>query len=315
MEQKQKITDEQIALFLSGIATEEDRESVYNYMSESDENLEELMLIAEAVSAQRKADADAKATVMKATPIQHRYIMPLHRFNHVGWRVAASVAVVLVVGSIVFALSNRGVGSSSNDGPMVAINTTPKEFPSNGDVGNADNTAIRHIHHSMKAPQSSDTLAESESSSTNNGSVWVRRRSSSSKNTSTSGNSEKGNVMASSQKKETQKKETKSSDTENSLDTLTLTPNVPEQCKAGDDMVISWECSMPQKVVLEMGPKAKDGWKYQKEFPASQKSVVVSSNVLRNLTIETDEIRWRMTAYSDNGRKSQEKTGIIKIEE
>lgn len=309
MEQKQKITDEQIALFLSGIATEEDRESVYNYMSESDENLEELMLIAEAVSAQRKADADAKATVMKATPIHHRYIMPLHRFNHVGWRVAASVAVVLVVGSIVFALSNRGVGSSSNDGPMVAINTTPKEFPSNGDVGNADNTAIRHIHHSMKAPQSSNMLAESESSSTNNGSFWDRRRSSSSKNTSTSGNSEKRNVMASSQKKET-----KSSDTENSLDTLTLTPHVPEQCKAGDDMVISWECSsMPQKVALEMVPNAKDGWKYQKEFPASQKSGVVPSNVLSNLTIETDEIIWRMTAYSDNGRKSQEKTGIIKI--
>lgn len=312
MEQKQKITDEQIALFLSGIATEEDRASVYNYMSESDENLEELMLIAEAVSAQRKADADAKATVMKATPIQHRYIMPLHRFNHVGWRVAASVAVVLVVGSIVFALSNRGVGSSSNDGPMVAINTTPKEFPSNGDVGNADNTAIRHIHHSMKAPQSSDMLAESEPSFTNNGSFWDRYRLPLSKNTSTSGNSETRNLMASLQKKETQKKETNSSDTKNSLDTV----HVPKQCNAGDDMVISWECSMPQKVVLEMGPKAKDSlWIYKKEFPASQKSVVVSSNVLRNLTIETDEIRWRMTAYSDNGRKSQEKTGIIKIEE
>lgn len=308
MEQKQKITDEQIALFLSGIATEEDRESVYNYMSESNENLEELMLIAEAVSAQRKADADAKATVMKATPIHHRYIMPLHRFNHVGWRVAASVAVVLVVGSIVFALSNRGVGSSSNDGPMVAINTTPKEFPSNGDVENADNTAIRHIHHSMKAPQSSNMLAESESSSTNNGSFWDRYRLSSSKNTSTSGNSEKRNVMAYSQKKETQKKETKSSDTENSLDTLT--PHVPEQCKAGDDMVISWECSMPN-VVLEMRYGSRRI--YYKEFPASQKSVVVSSNDLGDLSTKTDEIIWRMTVSSGNGRKSQEKTGIIKI--
>jgi len=303
MEQKQKITDEQIALFLSGIATEEDRESVYNYMSESDENLEELMLIAEAVSAQRKADADAKATVMKATPIQHRYIMPLHRFNHVGWRVAASVAVVLVVGSIVFALSHRGVGSSSNDGPMVAINTTPKEFPSNGDVENADNTAIRHIHHSMKAPQSSDTLAESEPSSTNNGSFWDRYRLHSSKNTSTSGNSEQRNYMASSQKKETN-----SSDTENSLDTLT--PHVPERYNAGDNMVISWECSMPN-VVLEMRYGSRRI--YYKEFPASQKSVVVSSNDLGDLTTKTDEIIWRMTVSSGNGRKSQEKTGIIKI--
>lgn len=306
MEQKQKIIDEQIGCFLSGTATEEERKAVLEYVSECDENLEDLMIVAESVYAQRKADAAANNTSATEIPTNHKDIRPLHRFNSVSWRVAASVAVILVAGGIVLALSNRGVGSSSGDGPMLANNMNPQEVSFNDDADKIDNTINQP---SRISSQSSDIFAEANPSSTDSISFWDKHRTSPTENTSTG----TGKLMASSQR--VSGNPTNPSNTTNPADTE-LDISIEWRFNEAQEkvLVISWECNMPQKVVLEMGPV--DGmWIYKKEFSASQDSVVVTSNVLRNLTIETDTIKWRMNAYFDNGRKSPEKNGIIKIEE
>ena len=306
MEQKQKIIDEQIGCFLSGTATEEERKAVLEYVSECDENLEDLMIVAESVYAQRKADAAANNTSATEIPTNHKDIRPLHRFNSVSWRVAASVALVLVAGGIVLTLSNRGVGLSSVDDPVLANNTNPQEVSFNDDADKIDNTINQP---SRISSQSSDIFAEANPSSTDSISFWDKHRTSPTENTSTG----TGKLMASSQR--VKENPISSASAINPPDTeFDIKPEVPKQWSAGKDMVISWKCNMPQKVVLEMG-LINGMWIYKKEFSAPQDSVVVTSNVLRNLTIETDTIKWRMKAYFDNGKKSSVKTGIIKIEE
>lgn len=135
MEQKHNITDEQIARFLNGTASEEEKEVILEYMSQSDENLDELMSIADAVQAQRAA----------ATPA--------HKTPPLVWRIAASVAVVLIAGGVWLALRDRGVNLAPQAGNTVAMNTstTSSNMPNAIDESNSGAPVVNPIANNRPA--------------------------------------------------------------------------------------------------------------------------------------------------------------------
>lgn len=143
MEKNHSITDEQIARFVAGTATEEERNAVLEYMSQSDENLEEVMAIAEAVQAQRAA----------ATPA--------HKTSPLVWRIAASVAVILIAGGVWLALRDRGVDLVPQAGNTVAMNTAPE--PSDDYAATAPNEPSPvATTPTMRRTPSSDLVADAE---------------------------------------------------------------------------------------------------------------------------------------------------------
>ncbi len=106
MENKKGISDELLAKYLSGQCTEAEESEVLDYMSQSDENIDDLTNIVAAIEAQKKA---ASLATKKET----------HRF--IPWAAAASV--LLLVGLAWF-FTTRNNGMQMTQSPALAEQDT-----------------------------------------------------------------------------------------------------------------------------------------------------------------------------------------------
>ena len=106
MENKKEISDELLAKYLSGQCTEAEEAEVLDYMSQSDENIDDLTNIVAAIEAQKKATSHA---TKKAT----RRFIP--------WSAAASV--LLLVGLAWF-FTSRNNGMQMYQSPALAEQDT-----------------------------------------------------------------------------------------------------------------------------------------------------------------------------------------------
>ena len=106
MENKKEISDELLDKYLSGQCTEAEEAEVLDYMSQSDENIDDLMNIVAAIEAQKKATSHA---TKKAT----RRFIP--------WSAAASV--LLLIGLAWF-FTTRNNGMQMTQSPALAEQDT-----------------------------------------------------------------------------------------------------------------------------------------------------------------------------------------------
>ena len=106
MENKKEISDELLAKYLSGQCTEAEESEVLDYMSQNDENIDDLTNIVAAIEAQKKATSHA---TKKAT----RRFIP--------WSAAASV--LLLVGLAWF-FTSRNNGMQMYQSPAFAEQDT-----------------------------------------------------------------------------------------------------------------------------------------------------------------------------------------------
>ena len=106
MENKKVISDELLAKYLSGQCTEAEEAEVLDYMSQSDENIDDLMNIVAAIEAQKKAAS-------LATKKETRRLIP--------W--AAAAFVLLLVGLAWF-FTTRNNGMQVTQSPAFAEHDT-----------------------------------------------------------------------------------------------------------------------------------------------------------------------------------------------
>jgi hypothetical protein len=106
MENKKGISDELLDKYLSGQCTEAEEAEVLDYMSQSDENIDDLMNIVAAIEAQKKATSHATKKVTR-------------RF--IPWSAAASV--LLLVGLAWF-FTSRNNGMQMYQSPAFAEQDT-----------------------------------------------------------------------------------------------------------------------------------------------------------------------------------------------
>ena len=93
MENKKEISDELLAKYLSGQCTEAEESEVLDYMSQSDENIDDLTNIVAAIETQKKTTRLATKTVTR-------------RF--IPWSAAASVLLLIGLAWF-FATRNNGM--------------------------------------------------------------------------------------------------------------------------------------------------------------------------------------------------------------
>lgn len=113
MESDHKISDELLAKYLSGQASPEEAELALTYLSENDENLEDLTAMVAAVELQR--DADAAARHAAKVRLRRRVLWTLSS--------AAAVALFIVAG---WALWPRGNTPDNSSTLATRTDTLPK---------------------------------------------------------------------------------------------------------------------------------------------------------------------------------------------
>ena len=106
MENKKEISDELLAKYLSGQCTEAEEAEVLDYMSQSDENVDDLTNIVAAIEAQKKA-------AVLAPKKETRRFIP--------WSAAASV--LLLIGLAWF-FTTRNNGMQMTPSPALAVQDT-----------------------------------------------------------------------------------------------------------------------------------------------------------------------------------------------
>ena len=304
MEKKNIITDEQIASFLSGTATEEDQNAVLEYVAESDENLDELMSIAEAVYKHRKSMQKVRKVPTRQSHPKAKHAIIWRRPKPIVWRVAASVAVVLVAGGLLFVFGGRG--SNPETGNQFAVNTADNSTDTFVSSEEAD--ALQEATKKMQQPSrpNEPTLiakAEPEKMPTDTYDplpIVVNRE--------LSAQGQGGALQASSQVASSQS----TPSTTNPPDTYyEIKASVPTQWKMGDALLVSWKCNAPE-LKLMIRPQNSNVWMYNKTFPFENDSVVISSSVQEKLAWDSDTLVWRMNVLFDNGKQS-EKHGTIVV--
>lgn len=303
MEKKNNITDEQISSFISGTASEEEKNAVLEYVAESDENLDELMSIVEVASNYRKTIQEGIQT-----PAQHSHRVATHTVlwrkpKPRVWRVAASVAVVLVAGGLLFVFAGRG--SNPETGNQFAANTA--DNPTDTFVSSEEAEDLQEATKKMQQPSrpnESTLIAKADPEKMPADSYdplpIVNR------NLSAQGQG--GALQASSQIASSQH----TPSTTNPPDTYyEIKASVPTQWKMGDALLVSWKCNAPE-LKLMIRPQNSNVWMYNKTFPFEKDSVVISSSVQEKLAWDSDTLVWRMTVLFDNGKQS-EKHGTIVV--
>ena len=106
MENKKEISDELLAKYLSGQCTEAEEAKVLDYMSQSDENIDDLTNIVAAIEAQKKA-------VVLAPKKETRRFIP--------WSAAASVLLLL---GLAWFFTTRNNGMQVTQSPALAEQDT-----------------------------------------------------------------------------------------------------------------------------------------------------------------------------------------------
>ena len=106
MENKKEISDELLAKYLSGQCTEAEEAEVLDYMSQSDENIDDLTNIVAAIETQKKTTRLATKTVTR-------------RF--IPWSAAASVLLLL---GLAWFFTTRNNGMQVTQSPALAEQDT-----------------------------------------------------------------------------------------------------------------------------------------------------------------------------------------------
>lgn len=106
MENKKEISDELLAKYLSGQCTEVEEAEVLDYMSQSDENIDDLTNIVAAIEAQKKA-------AVLAPKKETRRFIP--------WSAAASVLLLL---GLAWFFTTRNNGMQVTQSPALAEQDT-----------------------------------------------------------------------------------------------------------------------------------------------------------------------------------------------
>ena len=106
MENKKEISDELLAKYLSGQCTEAEEAKVLDYMSQSDENIDDLTNIVAAIEAQKKA------AVLAPKKETHRFIP---------WSAADSVLLLL---GLAWFFTTRNNGMQVTQSPALAEQDT-----------------------------------------------------------------------------------------------------------------------------------------------------------------------------------------------
>lgn len=298
MEQKHIPTDEQIARFLGGTATEEEKNAVLEYMSQSDENLEEVLAIADAVQAQRSSLTSQQSTS-----------------KSVAWRIAASVAVILLAGGAWLLLRDRGVDLETPSSTTVAMNTTPAPTPvpsTPGTVtvtdnqGQSDNQTIKQPNNKSSNTLVADAGADIDlsrfQSEELHGGAQTRQ--------TISGN--EGPYMAS--------LTTGTSGQSRPETERIVLPEVPKQWLPGTDLVIKWKTDAP-KIKVMVKPQGAKYWICEREIDNTNvnpcqwvTSITISSKERQDYALYNNKVVWRIEAtFEDGKREPQPRNGIIDL--
>lgn len=299
MEQKHNITDEQIARFLSGTASEEEKNAILEYMSQSDENIDELMSIADAVQAQRN---------------NHQAVKPSGN-RTVAWRIAASVAVILLAGGAWILLRDHGVDLETPSSTTVAMNTTPAPTPvpsTPGTVtvtdnqGQSDNQTIKQPNNKSSNTLVADAGADIDlsrfQSEELHGGAQTRQ--------TISGN--EGPYMAS--------LTTGTSGQSRPETERIVLPEVPKQWLPGTDLVIKWKTDAP-KIKVMVKPQGAKYWICEREIDNTYvnprqwvTSITISSKERQDYALYNNKVVWRIEAtFEDGKREPQPRNGIIDL--
>ncbi len=289
MEQNFKITDEQMARFIAGTATEEEKNAILEYMSQSDENLDELMSIVDAVQAQRVASS---APTRKTSPAIRS--------------VAASVAVLLLAGGAWMLLRDRGVNLESPSSNTVAMNITP--VPSSDASGDDSQLTRTPSHSAAQSSSYSDLIADADPVA--NATPLAEKNSTSQQGTTQAANSSDGSgiLMASSEAISTNPIKTEHD--------IVFRAPIPSEWKFGTGLTFSWNCNAPV-IKLMMKPQGELEWLYLKRITSDAQEwkdgkVIVTAKEQGLLTSNSNKVMWRMEAYFNGGEKTV-KEGLITI--
>ena len=296
MEQKHIPTDEQIARFLGGTATEEEKNAVLEYMSQSDENLEEVLAIADAVQAQRSSLTSQQSTS-----------------KSVAWRIAASVAVILLAGGAWLLLRDRGVNLEATPSNTVAMNTTPVVTPTpggnatDGQTPSSDNTivptnnqATRQSNNALIADADAAAGGDEALSSKYNSMPQVTTR------TSIDEGSQR-NVAA------VQRNDNSSSTQDYLRDVIVVENPRPRETtvwEKGTPFTFSWKCSDAENVILWMKDKDGNKWILREDITGKDGSYVIPAE---KQALFSGTIVWKIEVYFRSGHKKSP-TGFIRVD-
>lgn len=124
-----EVTDELIATYLSGNATEEEGNLVLNYMAENEEHLDDLLAVADALRVQQESTLHKHRPLKESNVFHPLRKASIHRFRPVAiYSVAASVVLLLIVGGIWLLV---GGGVSSGGEQMAIMEPQPSLFHQN----------------------------------------------------------------------------------------------------------------------------------------------------------------------------------------
>lgn len=294
MEQKHNITDEQIASFIGGTATKEENDAILEYMSQSDENVDELMAIADAVQAQRNSDQAVKRSNNRTF----------------AWRVAASVAVILIAGGVWLLLRDHGVAVEPQAGNTVALNTTPTPTPVTLSTVPADDN---QEHSNNQVSNNTSTVvddAEQEGDLSQYQSEDIQRNPRPHQLTSSSAGSFVASLSTGTTNHSTSRPETE----------RILRPDVPKQWTSGFNLVIAWTTNAP-KVVVRIKPLGSKKWIVDRVIDNSNvdtkdwvTSLTIPASERYRYCLDADKLQWRLEAIFDDDKKEpQPCTGIISL--
>lgn len=153
-----EVTDELIATYLSGNATKEEENLVLDYMGESEEHLDSLLAVADALRVQQESTHHKRKPLQEANTFLPLQKPPIHRYIY---SAAASVAILLVVGGIWLWESNN----ASDTGEHIAM-ADPHFFSSQEKMiqkeeSREDISAYRNMRE-IHTTQNFQSLAESK---------------------------------------------------------------------------------------------------------------------------------------------------------
>lgn len=165
-----RLSDETLARYISGKSSADEEADVLDYMAESDENVDELLAVAEAVDQQRKAEKEAlkkRKTIMLRPVLYVAASLVILFLVNVIWRIVFSgnpdgSAVVVAISdssatnkSHDAVLENSIVQSAQDiDNGVVAVNNPaqPKSKPSQ--VRNNGDTSGVGVYHTIQRVES-----------------------------------------------------------------------------------------------------------------------------------------------------------------
>ena len=305
METNDKITDELIAKYVSGKATEEEESIVHEHLARNPEFANDLLDIATALRHQHK-QVKGKGDQQQTQEAKRVQFVSRRIF----YAIAASIVILIGFGLLVF----KPFAKSDMEEPLVVENqtqTTSTEPCEGGEEIVSDTMSV--IFNEPENPLLAEKQQEVPSQKTENMAKPQHEEPLLADNTPKDSPLEQtdyddGASMIASL--------TGSEDNENApqiKEVVFITDSIPTICNPEKDLVLKWNCNAPS-LKLEL---SSDGvtWKTLNNNIANQNSRTLNSNLLKDYELSNPNyFYWRMTAkYSDGNQTRKGKIVFSRV--